>query len=72
MKTFLPLIAALAFVGCAEEPAPEPVIEEPAVVTTPPVDTMMTDDTMVMDDTMMVDDTMMMEGEMMDDTTSTM
>lgn len=72
MKKFLPLIAALAFVGCAEEPAEVPVVETPAEVITPPADTMdaMMDDTM-MEDTMMTDDTMM-EGEMMEDTTSTM
>ena len=70
MKKFLPLIAALAFVGCAEEPAEAPVVDTPAEVVTPPADTMMVDDTM-MEDTMMTDDGMMEEG-LMEDTTSTM
>ena len=73
MKKFLPLIAALAVVGCAEEPADvdTTVVDEPAEVITDPVmdDTTMTDD-MMMDDTTMTDD--MMDGEMMEDTTSTM
>ncbi|WP_143537531.1 hypothetical protein [Rubrivirga marina] len=72
MKKFLPLIAALAVFGCAEEPADvDTTIVEPAETVTPPADDMMMDDTTMTDD-MMMEDTTMVDGEMMEDTTSTM
>ena len=73
MKKLLPLLAALAIVGCAEEPAEiDTTVEAPADVVTEPADDMMMDDTTMTDDGMMMEDSTMMEGEMMEDTTSTM
>ena len=73
MKKFLPLLAALALVACAEEPADTDmtIVEDAEVVTPPADDTMMMDDTTMTSDPMMADTTMM-EGEMMADTTTTM
>lgn len=71
MKKFLPVIAALAFFGCAEEPADvDTTVVEPAETVTEPADDMMMDTTMT--DDMVMEDTTMMEGEMMEDTTSAM
>ena len=67
MKKFLPLIAALAFVGCADEtPETDTVIVEDAEVVTPAEDDMM----MEADTTMIEADSTMMEGEMMADSTA--
>ncbi len=68
MKKFLPLLAALAIVGCAEDAAETetPIVEEPAEVVTTPADDAMMDTTGAMMDTTMT------EGEMMADTTDAM
>lgn len=71
MKTFLPLLALLAFVGCAEEPTEveDTTIEAPAEVVTQPED-----DALLMEE----DTTMMEQGDVMEadsamaDTTTTM
>ncbi len=76
MKKLLPLLAALAVVGCAEEAAPvdTSVVDPPAEVVTEPADDVVVDDA-PMTAPPLPDDTTeagMMEGEMTGDTTPDM
>lgn len=73
MKTFLPLIAALALFGCAEEEPEVPAVETTEIEVAPPAEPVLSEEPLT--DSTATDP--MMEGEgmeegMTEDTTATM